>query len=188
MKLIVGLGNPGHEYEKTRHNIGFMVIDKIAEELKINGFREKFKGLLSEAIIKDEKVFLLKPQTYMNLSGDSIRELINFYKIDPVKDMIIIYDDLDLDFGRLRIKEKGGAGGHNGIKSIISHFDKDFLRIKCGIGKPENREQVVNYVLNNFPKETTQELSEMIEKAAKAAISLSRAKSVEKVIAKFNKK
>ena len=114
MKLIVGLGNPGKEYENTRHNLGFMVIDKLAEELKVYDFKEKFKGLVGEANYKGEKILLLKPQTYMNLSGDSIIQILNFYKIDPETEMIVIYDDMSLPVGKLRIREKGSAGGHNG--------------------------------------------------------------------------
>ena len=138
MKLIVGLGNPGNKYEKTRHNIGFEVISKLQEELNIVGEKDKFQGLLSEKNIDGEKVLFLKPQTFMNLSGNSIIEVINFYKLNPKTDLVVIYDDMDLPVGKLRVKEKGSSGGHNGIKSIISHLGDEFLRIKCGIGKPKD--------------------------------------------------
>lgn len=130
MKLVVGLGNPGDKYAKTRHNIGFEVINKLQKDLNIIGEKDKFQGLLSEKNIDGEKVLFLKPQTFMNLSGNSIAAVINFYKIDVKNDMIVIYDDMDLPVGKLRVKEKGSSGGHNGIKSIISHLGDEFLRIK----------------------------------------------------------
>ncbi len=188
MKLVVGLGNPGDKYEKTRHNIGFEVVEALASELKVPGFREKFQGLIGEAYVKDEKVFLLKPQTYMNLSGNSIAEVINFYKLDPKEDLIVIYDDMDLDLGRIKIKKKGSAGGHNGIKSIISHLGEEFIRVKCGIGKAKSREETVNFVLGKFSKEERDLADELIEKAVKASVSLATAKSIDRVIEKFNRK
>jgi PTH1 family peptidyl-tRNA hydrolase len=188
MKLVVGLGNPGDKYEKTRHNIGFEVIEALAAELKVPSFREKFQGLIGEAYVKDEKVFLLKPQTYMNLSGNSIAEVINFYKLDPKEDLIVIYDDMDLDLGRLKIKKKGSAGGHNGIKSIISHLGEEFIRVKCGIGKAKSREETVNFVLGKFSKEERELADELVEKAVKASVSLSTAKSIDRVIEKFNRR
>ncbi len=188
MKLIVGLGNPGDKYEKTRHNIGFEVIDALAEELEISNFREKFQGLVGEAYVKEDKVLLLKPQTYMNLSGNSIAEVIKFYKIDPVEDLVVVYDDMDLDLGRLKIKKKGSAGGHNGIKSIISHLGGEFIRIKCGIGKAKSREETVNFVLGKFSKEERELADELVEKACKASKSIITAKSIDRVIEKFNRK
>ncbi len=188
MKLIVGLGNPGKEYNNTRHNIGFDVIDLLAEDLKITAFREKFQGLIGETTIDDEKVFLLKPMTYMNLSGNSIKEVISFYKMDPVEDLIVIYDDMDLSLGQLRIKLKGSAGGHNGIKSIISHLGNDFYRIKCGIGKAKRREETVNFVLGRFSKEEMEEVIPLMEDAAKASKSIVIAKNIDRVIQKYNKR
>lgn len=188
MKLIVGLGNPGREYDKTRHNIGFDVIDMLAEDLGVTNFREKFQGLVGEATIDDEKVFLLKPQTYMNLSGNSIKEVVSFYKLDPAEDLIVIYDDMDLPLGQLRIKVKGSAGGHNGIKSIISHLGGDFFRIKCGIGKAKRREETVNFVLGGFSKEEMKEIEPLMDDAVKASKSLVTAKNIDRVIQKFNKK
>ncbi|MDO5517953.1 MAG: aminoacyl-tRNA hydrolase, partial [Clostridium sp.] len=121
MFLIVGLGNPGAQYENTRHNIGFKVIDNIAKEYNIEINRQKFKGIYGEGFINGEKVILLKPTTYMNLSGESVREVVDFYKL-TCEDIVVIYDDISLDVGRLRLREKGSAGGHNGIKSIIAHL------------------------------------------------------------------
>lgn len=188
MKLIVGLGNPGKEYDGTRHNIGFDIIDLLAKELEVVNFREKFQGLIAETMIKDEKVFLLKPMTYMNLSGNSIKEVMKFYKMDPIEDLIVIYDDMDLPLGQLRIKLKGSAGGHNGIKSIISHMGNDFFRVKCGIGKAKRKEETVNFVLGGFSKSEMEEVESLMEDAVKAVQSIVTAKNIDRVIQKYNKK
>ena len=156
MKLVVGLGNPGDKYAKTRHNIGFEVINKLQKDLNIIGEKDKFQGLLSEKNIDGEKVLFLKPQTFMNLSGNSIAAVINFYKIDVKNDMIVIYDDMDLPVGKLRVKEKGSSGGHNGIKSIISHLGDEFLRIKCGIGK--SKDDTIDFVLVSLIKVNKKQL------------------------------
>jgi len=166
MFLIVGLGNPGSQYEDTRHNIGFKVVDNIAKEYNIEVNRQKFKGIYGEGFINGEKVILLKPTTYMNLSGESIREVVDFYKLSN-EDVLVIYDDISLDVGRLRIRDKGSAGGHNGIKSIIAHLGTDvFSRIKVGVGQPNV--DLVNYVLGKFTKEEMEVLSESIEASTKA--------------------
>ena len=166
MFLIVGLGNPGLQYENTRHNIGFKVIDNIAKEYNIEINRQKFKGVYGEGFINGEKVILLKPTTYMNLSGESIREVVDFYKL-TCEDIVVIYDDISLDVGRLRIREKGSAGGHNGIKSIIAHLGTDvFPRIKVGVGQPNV--DLVNYVLGKFTDEEMEVLSESIDASTKA--------------------
>lgn len=167
MFLIVGLGNPGSQYEDTRHNIGFKVVDNIAKEYNIEINRQKFKGVCGEGFINGEKVILLKPTTYMNLSGESIREVVDFYKLSN-DDVLVIYDDISLDVGRLRIREKGSAGGHNGIKSIIAHLGTDiFPRIKVGVGQPNV--DLVNYVLGKFTKEEMEVLNESIDASTKAA-------------------
>lgn len=167
MFLIVGLGNPGSEYENTRHNIGFKVVDNIAKEYNIEINRQKFKGIYGEGFIDGEKVILLKPTTYMNLSGESIREVVDFYKLTN-EQVLVIYDDISLDVGRLRIREKGSAGGHNGIKSIISHLGTDiFPRIKVGVGQPNV--ELVNYVLGKFTKEEMLVLNESIDASTKAS-------------------
>jgi len=151
MYLVVGLGNPGDEYRHTRHNVGFDVIDLIANKYNVSINRIKFKGKCTEINIASEKVILLKPSTYMNLSGESVREASSFYKI-PNENIIIIYDDISLDAGKLRIRSKGSAGGHNGIKSIIASMSSDiFQRIKIGVGKPEK--DLVAHVLSRFSKE-----------------------------------
>ncbi|MBE6054233.1 MAG: aminoacyl-tRNA hydrolase [Clostridium sartagoforme] len=166
MFLIVGLGNPGKEYDGTRHNIGFEAIDYLAEKYNIDISRSKFKGLYGEGFISGEKVILLKPTTYMNLSGESIREIINFYKIDN-NEMIVIYDDISLEIGKLRIREKGSAGGHNGIKSIIANIGGDvFPRIKIGVGQPKG--DLVSHVLGRFSNEEQKDLNEVIEASIKA--------------------
>ena len=166
MFLIVGLGNPGKEYDGTRHNIGFEAIDYLAKKYNIDINRSKFKGMYGEGFISGQKVLLLKPTTYMNLSGESIREVINFYKIDN-NNIIVIYDDISLEIGKLRIREKGSAGGHNGIKSIIANLSTDvFPRIKIGVGQPKG--DLVSHVLGRFNKEEAQDLKEVIEASIKA--------------------
>lgn len=166
MFLIVGLGNPGKQYDRTRHNIGFEIVDYISKEYSIDINRTKFKGLYGEGSINGEKVILLKPQTFMNLSGDSIIQFMKFYKLDP-DEMIVIYDDISLEIGRLRIREKGSAGGHNGIKSIIQNFGGDvFPRVKVGVGAPEH--DLVSHVLGKFPKEDYDHISKVMPVVAKA--------------------
>lgn len=165
MFLIVGLGNPGREYENTRHNIGFAAIDIIAEKYNIDVNRTKFKGEYGEGFINGNKVILLKPYTFMNLSGESVREAIDFYKL--TEEVLIIYDDISLEVGRLRIREKGSAGGHNGIKSIINHIGTDvFTRIKIGVGAPKG--DLVNHVLGKFSKEEVNILKQTLDVVAKA--------------------
>ena len=166
MFLIVGLGNPGREYENTRHNIGFAAIDIIAEKYNIDVNRTKFKGEYGEGFINWNKVILLKPYTFMNLSGESVREAIDFYKLTE-EEVLIIYDDISLEVGRLRIREKGSAGGHNGIKSIINHIGTDvFTRIKIGVGAPKG--DLVNHVLGKFSKEEVNILKQTLDVVAKA--------------------
>jgi PTH1 family peptidyl-tRNA hydrolase len=166
MFLIVGLGNPGKEYEDTRHNIGFKVIDNIAKEYNIEINRQKFKGIYGEGFIDGKKVILIKPTTFMNLSGESIREVVDFYNLNN-DEILVIYDDISLEVGTLRIREKGSAGGHNGIKSIIGHLGSDvFSRIKIGVGQPN--ENLVKHVLGKFSKDETIVLSDVIDVATKA--------------------
>lgn len=159
MKIIAGLGNPTREYEGTRHNIGFSVIDKLAEQYNISMTEKKHKAICGKGIIEGEKVVLLKPQTYMNLSGESIGEAVNYYKVDPEEDLIVIYDDIDLDVGRLRIREKGSAGGHNGMKNIIAHLGTEvFPRIRVGVGAKPKGSDLADYVLGRFPKEELEDI------------------------------
>lgn len=161
MFLIVGLGNPGDEYKHTRHNVGFDMIDLLSEKYNINVNRLKFKGMYGEGTIEKQKVILLKPATYMNLSGDSIIEVVNFYKI-PKDNVIVLYDDISLEVGRLRIRAEGSAGGHNGIKSIISRLGTEsFKRVRFGVGKAEGN--LVSHVLGKFSKEDREILDKVFE-------------------------
>lgn len=168
MKLIVGLGNPGKKYERTRHNVGFEVIDKCQERLKIELNQSKFKGAFGFTRVGSEKVFLLKPLTYMNLSGEAIAPLMNYFKIDK-EDLLVVYDDLDLPPGKIRLRQKGSHGGHNGIRSIIQQLGTDqFNRIRIGIGRPDPGIAVPDYVLGSFAPNDRQNIDESVERASKA--------------------
>lgn len=169
MKLIVGLGNPGKEYERTRHNCGFMVVDELANKLNTEINQNKFKGLYTKVKYHGEDVILLKPQTYMNLSGESVIAAMNFFKLDK-EDIIVIYDDLDMPVGKLRLRKTGSAGGHNGIKNIIAHLSsQDFKRIRVGIDRHKYM-KVVDYVLSRFAKEETEAINQGIDKASDAVL------------------
>lgn len=162
MYLIVGLGNPGKEYEKTRHNVGFTAIDYLAYDAGINITKIKFKGIYGDGMIAGEKCILLKPQTFMNLSGESVREASEYFKIDPSK-IIVIYDDVEFEPGKIRIRPKGSAGGHNGMKSIIYQLQSDeFPRVRFGVGKAEH--SMVNHVLGRFSEEDGVKVSDAIRK------------------------
>lgn len=163
MFLIVGLGNPGAEYADTRHNVGFMAADYIAEHYNFSSFKSKFDGLIADGNIENEKVLILKPQTYMNLSGNSVLKAAAFYKILP-ENIIVIHDDMDLKPGQLKAKIGGGAGGHNGLKSIDSHLGANYYRIRIGVGHPNGcGEEVVNHVLSCFSKADRELLSQNIK-------------------------
>lgn len=167
MYLIVGLGNFGKEYHNTRHNIGFAVIDELAKQERIDVLEKKFKGVIGKGIIAGQKCVLIKPLTYMNLSGECIREALNFYKADETTELIVISDDISLDVGQLRIRKKGSAGGHNGLKNIILHLGHDtFTRIKVGVGEKPKNWDLADYVLGHF---SAPEQKVMEEAAAKAA-------------------
>ena len=162
MKLIVGLGNPGKEYENTRHNTGFLVIDSFARKNNVEITKKKFNGLYSEVTINKEKVILLKPQTYMNLSGESVARFVNFYKID-IKDILVINDDLDLEVGRIRLRKNGQSGGHNGLKNIALNLGtNDFKRLRVGISKNKQID-TKDYVLGKFSSEEKEILDKVIE-------------------------
>lgn len=170
MYIIVGLGNPGRQYDSTRHNVGFIAIDEIAKRLNIKMDRLKFKAIVGEGRIGTEKIVLAKPQTFMNLSGQSVVELMNYYKVDRSK-LIVIYDDIDIDVGRIRIRLKGSAGTHNGMKNIIYLLGyDDFPRIRIGVSKPRPQQDLASFVLSKFEKEEIQPMIDSIETAAKAAI------------------
>lgn len=168
MKLIVGLGNPGNQYELTRHNTGFMVMDRVADKCGVNINQKKFKALIAITTIMGEKVLLMKPQTFMNLSGEAIQAAAHFYQIQP-EDICVIYDDLDMPCGRLRLREKGSAGGHNGIKSIIQHLGtQEFPRIRVGIDK--STYDTIDYVMGRFTADQLPLMEKSLDKAANAAI------------------
>ncbi|MGN1146407.1 MAG: aminoacyl-tRNA hydrolase [Acetatifactor sp.] len=167
MYIIVGLGNPGKQYENTRHNIGFDVIDKLAEEENIAVLEKKHKAIIGKGYVAGKKCILAKPQTFMNLSGESVRELIDYYKADETAQLIVISDDISLDVGQLRIRKKGSAGGHNGLKNIIAHLGHDsFIRIKMGVGEKPGGYDLADYVLGHF---SVGERGIMNEAAARAA-------------------
>lgn len=169
MKLIVGLGNPGKEYAGTRHNCGFMVIDRLASKLNVDVDQNKFKGLYAKVKYHGEDIILLKPQTYMNLSGESVNAVMNFFKIDK-EDLLVIYDDLDMPVGKLRLRKTGSAGGHNGIKNIIAHLNsQDFKRIRVGIDRHKYM-NVADYVLSCFSKVESEAIEQGIENAANAVL------------------
>lgn len=188
MYIIVGLGNPTREYQNTRHNIGFDVIDMIADKYNISVMEKKHKAMIGKGIFEGEKVILAKPLTYMNLSGESIRELVDYYKIDEQEELIVIYDDISLDVGQLRIRKKGSAGGHNGIKSIIQHLGGDvFKRIKVGVGEKPKGYDLADYVLGHFSKEERKIINESAERAIDA-IKVMMDEGVEAAMNLYNKK
>ena len=172
MYLIVGLGNPGKQYDMTRHNIGFHTIDYIADKYGAKLTKLKFKAVYGEATISGEKVYLVKPQTYMNLSGDSVGEMAQFYKIPP-ENIIVINDDISLDVGIIRVRPKGSAGGHNGIKSIIAHLGtQEFPRVKVGVGEKPARMDLADYVLGHFSKEEQATMDDAVKEAADAVCEI----------------
>ena len=168
MYLIVGLGNPEPDYSKTRHNMGFDVINKIAKKYEIELTRTKFDGIYGSGIIEEEKVILLKPQTFMNLSGKSIKQFVDFYKI-PLENVLVIYDDMDIEIGTIKLRKKGGPGTHNGAKSVVYELSsEDFPRIRVGIGKPMDEYDAVDYVIGKLDDETYEKLEMGIHKATEA--------------------
>lgn len=188
MFIIVGLGNPKKEYENTRHNIGFDVLDVIAEENGIAVTESKHKALIGKGYIEGNKVVLAKPKTFMNLSGESVRALIDYYKIEEETELIVIYDDVSLDVGQLRIRKKGSAGGHNGIKSIIAHLGHDtFMRIKVGVGEKPKGYDLADYVLGHFSKGEREIMDESGQKAA-LAVKLMVVGKIEEAMNRYNKK
>lgn len=188
MYIIVGLGNPTKEYEGTRHNAGFDVIDTIADQYNIEVSKRECQALTGKGVIEGQKVLLVKPQTYMNLSGESVRKLIDFYKIDPQEELLVIYDDISLDVGQLRIRKKGSAGGHNGIKSLIAHLGTmAFPRIKVGVGEKPKEYDLADYVLGHFSAEDRQKMREGYQDAVKAVAYILQ-DDMETAMNQFNKK
>ena len=188
MFIIVGLGNPGKEYENTRHNAGFNSIDVLADKYNINIREAEHKALVGKGYIEGQKVILVKPQTYMNNSGEAVREITDYYKVDPESELIVLYDDISLPVGTLRIRDKGSAGGHNGIKSIIQHLGTQvFLRIKVGVGDKIPEMDLVNHVLGHFNKDDYEVMKESFAKAAEATVIMLGG-DVEKAMNLYNRK
>jgi len=184
--IIVGLGNPGRDYVNTRHNIGFEVIDYLADKLGILKAKEKHKAFIGETRIENNKVYLVKPQTYMNLSGESVRDVVEWYKADIDK-LIVIYDDIDFDLGKVKVRKKGSAGTHNGMKSIIYSLNSDeFPRVRVGIGKNLGRMPLANYVLSRFNEAEIDTVKKTVEHAGNAAIEIVRS-GLDKAMNLYNK-
>lgn len=188
MFIIVGLGNPTKEYEGTRHNVGFEVIDRIADKYNISVTERKNRAFCGKGIIAGQKVLLVKPQTYMNLSGESVRGLVDYYKIDEESELLVIFDDVSLDVGQLRIRKKGSAGGHNGIKNIITHLGTNvFNRIKVGVGEKPKEYDLADYVLGHFSK-AEKEMMEDGYQDAIHAVELILQGEIDGAMNQFNKK
>lgn len=188
MYIIAGLGNPSKEYTNTRHNIGFDVIDRLAEEEKISVLEKKHKAIIGKGYVAGQKVILAKPQTFMNLSGESIRQLIDYYKVDETCELIVISDDISLDVGQLRIRKKGSAGGHNGLKNIIAHLGHDnFMRIKMGVGEKPKGYDLADYVLGHFTQDERKAMDEAAGRAVEA-IRMMVSQDVDGAMNQFNRK
>lgn len=188
MYIIVGLGNPERKYDGTRHNIGFSALTVLADTYGISMDIKKHKAVCGKGVIEGQKVLLAMPQTYMNLSGESVRELVDYYKIDPEQELIVIYDDINLAPGKLRIRPKGSAGGHNGIKNIIAHLGTQvFPRIRVGVGEKPKGWDLADYVLGRFPGEEEQVIREALEKTTKACCEIITA-DVTSAMNKYNNK
>ncbi|MGM0884802.1 MAG: aminoacyl-tRNA hydrolase [Bacillota bacterium] len=186
MRWIAGLGNPGTAYQGTRHNVGFMVIDELARRWGINVTQNKCKALIGEGNVQGTKVVLIKPMTYMNLSGESVRSFLDYFKAD-LADGVIVYDDLDTEIGKLRLRYQGSAGGHNGIKSLIQHLGtQTFDRVRMGISRPQPGMNIADYVLSSFPKSEQEQLAAMIAGACEA-IEYRLKAPFEETMAKFNR-
>ncbi len=188
MFVIVGLGNPGKKYENTRHNAGFIAIDALAEKYGISMNEKKHKAVCGTGMIEGVKVLLVKPQTFMNLSGESVRAVLDFYKLDPEEEMLIMFDDISLAPGNIRIRKKGSAGGHNGIKSIIAHAGtQNFMRIKIGVGEKPSGWDLADYVLGHFSEDDNAKINDVLPDVIKAAVLMSQG-DVDKAMNEFNAK
>ncbi len=188
MFVIAGLGNPDRKYENTRHNVGFDFIDALAAKYNISVKEKKHKALIGAGYIEGVKVLLVKPQTYMNLSGESLREVMDFYKIDPEEEMLIVFDDISLAPGNIRIRKKGSAGGHNGIKSIIAHTGtQNFTRIKIGVGEKPAGWDLADYVLGHFSEEDRKLVNAAVSDAATAAVYIMQ-QDTDRAMNEFNAK
>ncbi|MCQ2749004.1 MAG: aminoacyl-tRNA hydrolase [Clostridia bacterium] len=187
MQIIVGLGNPGKDYEHTRHNAGFDALDKLADKHNITIKTKKFQALIGDGIINGKRVILMKPQTFMNLSGNAVHEIANFYNLTS-EDFIVMYDDIDLDVGSIRVRAKGSAGGHNGIKSIIANLGSDkFNRVRIGVGAKKENSDLVDHVLGQMSKADRKEFDEALDKAV-AAVEETLDNGITSAMNKFNEK
>ncbi len=183
--LLIGLGNPGREYRDNRHNFGFMLIDRLCIRLEARGMKLQSKAIVTNAVYEGRKLILAKPQTYMNLSGHSIQGLAHFYKL-PLEQLLVAHDDLDLPFGTIRLRPGGGPGGQKGVASAIERLGtKDFARLRLGIGRPPGRMDPADYVLQNFSRDEMKELSEILDRAADAALSFIT-EGLDKAMNRFN--
>lgn len=188
MFVIVGLGNPEKKYEGTRHNIGFAVIDALADKYNISIKDKKHKALCGIGVIEGVKVMLVKPLTYMNLSGDSVADVMNFYKLDPEEDMLVVYDDISLEPGNIRVRKKGSAGGHNGIKSIIARCGtQNFMRVRVGVGEKPEGWDLADHVLGHFSDEDSRLVREAVDDAIGAIVMMSRG-DVDQAMNNYNAK
>lgn len=188
MKIFVGLGNPGAEYSATKHNVGFMLADKLAEELGANDWRKKFDALVAETFFEGEKILIVKPQTFMNLSGKAVGPLTDFYKVAP-ENLTVAHDDMDLPVGMIRLRPKGSGGGHHGIESIIQFLggEKNFPRVRIGIGRPPENRSVNSHVLSPFNEEDAKKISAAIENLVPAVICIFR-EGIDAAMNNFNPK
>lgn len=188
MYIIAGLGNPGLKYAKTKHNIGFMVVDELANRYNIDFNIKKGQALCGQGVIEGQKVLLVKPQTFMNLSGESIASLANFYKIDVTSELIVIYDDITLEPGNIRVRKKGSAGGHNGMKNIIKLIStEEYMRVRTGIGAKPEKMDLAAYVLAPFEKAVIPDIEVGIERAANATVKI-LTDGIESTMNEYNKK
>lgn len=187
MFIIVGLGNPGAKYAGTRHNMGFCVIDELADKFAIKVSEHKHKALIGKGMIGGEKVILVKPQTFMNLSGESVRQVLDFYKLDN-DSLIVVYDDISLDVGQLRVRKKGSAGGHNGIKNIIAHLgSQEFDRVRVGVGEKPEKMDLIDHVLGVFSKDEQAVIREAVKDAA-LAVEMMVSEGTDKAMNIYNQK
>ena len=187
MFIIAGLGNPGKRYENTRHKVGFDAIDELVDRYRIPGSGVSHKAMVGKGIMEGQKVLLAKPLTYMNLSGEAIRGLVDYYKIDPEAELLVIYDDISLEPGNIRIRKKGSAGGHNGIKSIIAQLGtQNFQRIRIGVGEKPKNWDLADYVLGTFGKEDRPLVEEALGNAAEAAAMIVQGK-IDEAMNRFNR-
>ena len=187
MKIFVGLGNPTPEYAATKHNVGFMLADRLANSISADFWREKFNALVAEAFLDSEKILIVKPQTFMNLSGESVAPIVNFYKISP-ENLVVAHDDLDLPLGTIRLRPKGSSGGHRGVESIIQHLNnQNFPRVRIGVGRPPANWTVNHHVLSNFNQNDAEIISKTLDELVPAVISIFK-DGINNAMNKFNPK